>query len=272
MGSEYKKEMITERSATQDGDLLMAAKEQIQTAPIPGWVDDCPFRFDFPAQPGGAVTHLLFEQQVHAELRQTFCHAAVRLETMQGVEQHSPWRLDFDSSRHITLHWIKTRRRDEVLDQPLSSARVLEMPGLAPQEWRTLWLMLEDVRPGDILEWCYTVESHSPLLPERCAAMFSLPAGTAFGKFYFSVLFNPARPMQWKASEPDWEPVKQRNNGTVLWNLDAGQLSRRRAGGERARLARAASLDPNLRLRGLGRGGVGLRPGLGRDQGGGDRG
>lgn len=208
--------MVTEKFAMQDGELMMAAKDRIQSGPVPDWVDDCPFRFDFQAQPAGPVTHLLLDRQVNAELRQTFFHAALRLETMEGVAQLSPWRLDFDSTQQIMLHSIKTRRSGVELEPAdLAAARVAEpMP---PGDRRTLWLMLDDLRPGDIVEWCYTIEDRPLLLPEYCAAMFDMPARTAFGKFYFSVRFNAARNMQWKASAPEWEPAKEQNNGDILW-------------------------------------------------------
>jgi hypothetical protein len=77
--------------------------------------------------------------------------------------------------------------------------------------------MLEDVRPGDILEWCYTVENQPLLLPEHCASIFTLPAGAPIGKFHFSSRFNRSRQMQWKSSIPEWQPVETQNNGEVSW-------------------------------------------------------
>jgi hypothetical protein len=206
--------MLTESSATQQGEPLIAAKNRIQTGPVPGWVAACPFRADFKAGPDGHVTYLLFDRQIHAGLHQTHVHAALRLETMQAVRNESPWRLDFEPGQEqITLHWIKTRRGGaQFVHDNLSSARVVEA-----QDRPVLLLMLEDVRPGDILEWCYTVENRPLLLPDHCACLFTLPAGAPVGKFHFSVRFNPSRPMQWKSSAPEWQPVKTPDNGEVCW-------------------------------------------------------
>jgi hypothetical protein len=213
--------MVTDSSAMQHGEFLIAAKDRIQMGPVPDWVDVCPFRIDFAAKQAGHVTHLLFDRQIHAELHQTYFHVALRLDTMQAVQNESLWRLDFEP-RHqqITLHWIKTRRGDAQFDHAnLSSARVVDRQpvGAILQDRLTLLLMLEDIRPGDVLEWCYTVESRPILLPDHCAAIFTLPAGTPIGKFYFSVLFNPARPMEWKSSVPEWQPVERQDNGEVSW-------------------------------------------------------
>ena len=213
--------MATDSSATQPGESLIAAKDRIQIGPVPGWVASCPFRIDFEAQQPGPVTYLLFDRQIHAELRQTFFHVALRLDTMQAVQNESLWRLDFEPlHQQITLHWIQTRRGGALVDHAsLSSARVVDRQaaGSLLQDRLSLLLMLEDLRPGDILEWCYTVESRPLLLPERCAAMFTLPAGAAVGQFYFSLLFNPSRPMQWESSVPEWQPVEKQDKEEILW-------------------------------------------------------
>jgi hypothetical protein len=213
--------MVAESSVTQPVESLMAAKDRIQMGPVPGWVDSCPFRIDFKAKEAGHVTYLLLDQQIHARLRQTYFHVALRLDTMQAVQDESPWRLDFDP-RHqqITLHSIKTWRGGAQFDHAnLSSARVVDRQaaGSTQQDRLALLLMLEDIRPGDVLEWCYTVESRTLLLPEHCASIFTLPAGAPVGKFYFSLLFNPSRPMRWRSSVPEWQPVRKQNNGEVLW-------------------------------------------------------
>ena len=213
--------MVSDSSATQPEESLIAAKDRIRMGLVPGWVESCPFRIDFRAKPAGHVTYLLFDQQIHAGHGQTYFHVALRLDTMQAVQNESPWRLDFEPRhQHITLHSIKTWRGDAQFDHAnLSSARVVDRQaaGSALQDRMTLLLMLEDIRPGDVLEWCYTVESRSLLLPEHCASIFTLPAGAPVGKFYFSLLFNPSRPMQWRSSVPEWQPVQKQNNGEILW-------------------------------------------------------
>jgi hypothetical protein len=200
---------------------LTEAKDHIQIGPVPGWVDSCPFRIDFKAGQAGDRTYLLFDQQINARLRQTYFHVALRLDTMQAVQDQSPWRLEFNPHhQQITLHSIKKWRGGAQCDHAnLSSARVVdnEAAGLAPQDRLALLLMLEDIRPGDVLEWCYTVESRTLLSPEYCACLFALPVGAPVGKFYFSLLFNPSRPMRWRSSVPEWQPVQKQSNGEHLW-------------------------------------------------------
>lgn len=213
--------MAANSPATQPGEPLIAAKDRIQLGPVPGWVQSCPFRIDFTSQQPAPVTYLLLDQQIHAAARLTFFHVALRLETMQAVHDLSPWRLDFNPRRQqITLHSLQTWRGGAQFDHAnLSSARISDNPAAssAPPDRVALLLMLDDLRPGDVLEWSYTVESRTPVLPEHCAAMLVLPAGAPVGKLCFSVLFNPSRQMRWRASAPEWPPVEKQADGNVLW-------------------------------------------------------
>jgi hypothetical protein len=213
--------MVTDSPGMQFGESLTAAKDCIRTGPVPEWVRSCPFPAEFKVSPAGSITHLLHDRQIHAELRQTHHHVALRLESMQAVQSESPWRLDFDPrTERITLHFIRTWRDGATRAQAdLSGVRVIDRrsPASKPSEPLTLSLMLDDVRPGDILEWAYTIEALPAVLPEKCAALFTLPIGAPVGKYYFSVLFNPARPMQHRGSSPDWQPVKNEDGGLAGW-------------------------------------------------------
>jgi len=216
----YKAIMGTETFDTQHGEALMT-QDRLRVGPVPEWAKSCPFQLGFRPNESSHVTYLLFERQIQAELGQTFIHRALRLNTMQGIEEESPWRLDFEAlQQRIILHWIKTHRAKAQFDHPtLASARVVNrQPASFMQESRLgLVIMLEDLRPGDILEWCYTIESRPLLLPEHCAAIFTLPAGAPVGKVYFSVRFNSARAMQWKSSEPEWQPAVKRQESEIDW-------------------------------------------------------
>jgi hypothetical protein len=213
--------MATVTSAVQLEESQIAAKDRIRTGPVPDWVLPCPYPADFKAASPGHVTHLLVNQQIHAESRQTHVQMVMRLETMQGVQSHSPWRLHLEPCHEqIILHSLIIRRGSAEFDQGnLASARFVDRQaaGAASQGRRTLELMLEDVRPGDVLEWSYTVENRPRLLPEYCAAIFALPAGASVGKFHFSVRFHPSRRMAWKSFMPEWHPAETRDQEEVYW-------------------------------------------------------
>jgi hypothetical protein len=87
--------------------------------------------------------------------------------------------------------------------------------------WFTFLLVLEDVRVGDILEWAVTTETKQQLLPEYYFSFFTLPEWVSVGRYHYTARFNPARPMQWKASAPDLKPVESNEEGLKVWTWTA---------------------------------------------------
>ena len=211
----------TKPPATADG--LPSARERVRIGPVPAWVVACPFDLDFKAKQTEHLTYLCFNRQVHADNHQTYVHMAVRLETMQAVQRESQWRLQFEPrSQVVTLHSIRIRRGAQAFEHAnLNEIRLLQreegLEGYVIDGWFTLLLVLEDVRPGDVMEWSYTIDSHPRLLPESCASFFSLPEGIPVGRYGFSLRFRESRPMKWKSSSEFLVPVETRDNGQVLW-------------------------------------------------------
>ncbi|HEY6170526.1 MAG TPA: DUF3857 domain-containing transglutaminase family protein [Verrucomicrobiae bacterium] len=203
---------------------MALAQERIQVNAVPAWVVACSYDATFRGRTSDAVTHLLVSRQVHAECRQTHFHFVRRLETMQAVQHESQWRLAFEPrTQSVTLHWIRIRRGDVEIDHAIrNNLRLLQreegLEGFVIDGWCTALLVIEDVRPGDILDVCYTIENHPRLLPESCTSFFTLPQGTVVGCYAFYVWFNEARTMRWKSSAADLAPAESRGEGMVVWS------------------------------------------------------
>ena len=208
----------------KDTDILALAKERVQVGCVPEWVTPCPFDPGFHAKEASPMTHLLVNQQFHAEQHQIHIQTALRLETMDAVGHCSQWKLEFEPrSQSVVLHWIRIYRGDQEFNHTdLHKIRFLQressLERFVIDGWCTLLLLLEDVRPGDVLESCYTIENRPRLLPELCTYSFALPQKLAVGRLRFSVLFDESRPMRWKSSSvTDLAPQETRQGGQVLW-------------------------------------------------------
>jgi hypothetical protein len=218
--------MLAESVALPQGNILDAAKERIHIGPAPDWIVPCSFRLDFKPKQPGHVSYLLSCKQLHAEKRQTFVHTAIRLETTQAVQNEAQGRLPFEPrTQQFTLHRLKIHRGQTVFDRTaLENLRCVqrETDGFISPSHLTLLLLLEDVRPGDVLELSYTVEEQPLLLGEYCSCLFPLPEGAPLGKLYFSVRFKEDRDFDWKSSSPDLEPVEKLQKGEtqLIWARD----------------------------------------------------
>jgi hypothetical protein len=213
--------MLANGVAPQEGNPLIAAKERIHIGPVPDWIVPCSFRMDFKSKQPGQVTHLLASKQIHAEKRLAFVHTAIRLETIQAVQNEAQGRIPFEPhTQSLTLHWLKIHRGETVFDRTaLENVRCVqwETDGFISPDHLIVLLLLEDVRPGDVLELCYTIEDKPLLMSEYCGCFFALPEGAALGKLCFAVRFKETRDLEWKSSAPELEPVEKIKGHETHW-------------------------------------------------------
>lgn len=199
------------------------AKNRVRNGPFPDWVSSCAFDESFKDFNGAQITYLLIDNQIHAERHELFVHQVIRLETMEAVQHWSQWKFQFEPKRQlITLHSLKIKRGWNEIDQSnLEKAHFLQreegLEHFVIHGWFTLLMILEDVRPGDILDFAYTIESSSELFPEQGASFFTLPQGMSVGKYRFAVQFADARQRKWKSSSAELSPVERRENGMTFW-------------------------------------------------------
>jgi transglutaminase-like putative cysteine protease len=198
-------------------------RDRVRIGPLPDWVKPCVLDIEFKVEAPSHCTHLLLCRQIHAETKQTYVHTAARLETMQSVQHNSQWQLQFEPrTQLVTLHWIRVHRSGEVRDcANFEKIRLLQreagLERFMIQGWFTILLLLEDVRPGDVVETCYTIESQPEILRDNCTHVFALPTGVAIGQFQFSVHHKTDRALKWRSSAPELKPEVQCENGAVIW-------------------------------------------------------
>ena len=136
-----------------------SAKSRARNGPVPDWISSCAFDESFKPPNGPQITYLLVDNQIHAERHESFIRQVIRLETMEAVQHWSQWRLQFEPKRQfITLHSLKIRRGQDEIDQSnLEKAHFLQreegLERFIIHGWFTLLMILEDVRPGDILDF-----------------------------------------------------------------------------------------------------------------------
>ena len=212
---------------SENEDLLTRARNRVRIGPSPDWVTPTTYNREFTAKVRRALTHLVIERQAYAELQEQYFHHALRLETMQAVQHHSQWRLEFaPKTEWVVLHSVKTRR-GEVEREHLSLEKIqflrreAGLEGFIIDGGITVLLLLEDVAVGDVLEFSYTIKSQPRLLPNHWSTIFDLPLASEIGKHYFSVRHGLERQMKWKASSQSLAPVVNIRKAGVGGNVVA---------------------------------------------------
>ncbi|HVU26551.1 MAG TPA: DUF3857 and transglutaminase domain-containing protein [Verrucomicrobiae bacterium] len=200
----------------------ISAKSRVRSGAYPDWSSSSDFDENFKASNGAQITYLLIDNQVHAERHELFVRQVIRLETMEAVQHWSQWKLQFEPKQQlITLHSLKIRRgQNEIEQSNLEKAHFLQreegLERFVIHGWFTLLMILEDVRPGDVLDFAYTIESSSELFPNQGGSFFILPQGMSVGKYRFAVQFADARQRKWRSSA-NLLPTERHENGMTFW-------------------------------------------------------
>jgi transglutaminase-like putative cysteine protease len=184
-------------------------------APLPAWVTSVEAPRDdwVEKTPGGnGVAYLLVDRQWSmSEGKQRFHnHFATKAVSPSGVEEASAISIEFDPLyESLTLHGI-TVWRDGKAMQRLERARIDLIQREKELEYqlysgsKTLNVILKDVRPGDTVEYSYTIEGANPIFAGHFSSRVNLQWTVPVGRVHYRVLW------------PDDQPLYVRNYKTAV--------------------------------------------------------
>jgi hypothetical protein len=125
-----------------------------------------------------------------------------------GVQNASELELDFDPSyQHLTVHHVDVLRGGKRIDSlDPDEIRVIEKEDDSDDRIyggeRTALLFIRDVRPGDVLDYAWSLEGANPLLDGRYTDDYSLSSGVPTRRLRHRLLWPVGRPLQWRGGDP----------------------------------------------------------------------
>jgi transglutaminase-like putative cysteine protease len=129
-----------------------------------------------------------------------------RVVTSAGVQNASELSIDFDPSyQRLVLHDVALIRNDKRIDEmSRDEVRIIEKESDSKDNiydgQLTALLFLKDVRPGDVLDYSWSLEGSNPLLGGRYADEFDFGARVPTRLMRHRVVWLAARPLH--ASKP----------------------------------------------------------------------
>ena len=189
-----------------------------------------------PAKEGNHVTFLNWERQVHVGSRTSFHRTTSRLESPQAVQSESQWQLPFRPQQdRLTLHWVRIVREGTVVER-LERERIRiiqrenQLEHLVIDGAWTILLVLDDVRPGDVLDTAYSFEQRHPIHDECCDIFFYVPPYVVIGRYRLSIAHehDSGCGLSWKGSPETQQPREEiLANQSRVWTWSGQQLSPR---------------------------------------------
>ncbi|MCC5845335.1 MAG: DUF3857 domain-containing protein [Verrucomicrobia bacterium] len=201
------------------GPVQGMAGDVITRGAAPGWADLLepdlsPLTSKEEEGTGGSFT-LLYDQQVHLPSEAWLFHEATLLQNSAGVDASSRLQVWFDPAyQQFALHRLRVHRDGEVIDlterQPF---RVRERE--RSMEWNlyngqlSAEALLEDIRPGDVVEWVYSLQGHNPIFGGRTHVSFGLSSNIPMRRYRVRVLLPEENPGRFEArpysgTPPEW--------------------------------------------------------------------
>lgn len=140
------------------------------------------------------VYFLLIDRQFNEFTRQVYYHYAYKVVNEQGVQNSSEISLDYiPAYQKFFLHNIRIVRNGKVLTSGVTSQikeiqQERDLDNHIYDEAMTVYIVLKDVRPGDVIEYDYTIEGFNPIFNNNIYLRFSPNLSYTLPHFYYRIL------------------------------------------------------------------------------------
>lgn len=165
---------------------------------VPGWV--IPISWDknleLPEYVSDGNYYRVYERQILLEKKELYQYKrhVIELTDISGVEGNSQISVDFDPIyEELIFHNIEIVR-DGVRIDKLKGAdievfqRETDMDALLYDGAKTFNAILNDIRPGDILIYSYTIKGSNPIFKNKFSQYYNLEWSVPVGKTYLRIL------------------------------------------------------------------------------------
>lgn len=147
---------------------------------------------------------LEYENQNHAELQEEYTRIVREIVSDAGVQNGSQISVTYDPSfQKLVFHKILLWRNNKCSDQmKTGSFKVLQnekdLSKFIYSGTYDAFLLLEDVRKGDRIEYAYTIKGTNPIFGKKYASQNYFEFSSSFGQVYINLIFDKKRKINTK--------------------------------------------------------------------------
>lgn len=196
----------------------VSGAEQVERRPGPDWIKPCPIPEGF-GEAADGIRCLLVDQQVNASTATRFAHYAREITNPRGVQDGSRITVSFDPSyQTLSLNQLLIHRGGEKIDRLQSQpVRILSRERAMEENLYdgsvTAVLDIEDVRPGDVIEYALTLSGENPVFKGRYSEFVTVAWPIPIARQQFRLLWPADRRLDWKQSTADEIDHEESTNG-----------------------------------------------------------
>jgi transglutaminase-like putative cysteine protease len=186
---------------------------EVAVRPAPPWVEKLDVATDVALGKRSArwgLYDLLNDHQVRVadDAESQYFRTVRKVLSPSGVQNASELELDFDPSfERLTIHEVAVVRdgvRISAFDP--ASVRVIEKEEDSDRRIydgeRTALIFVKDVRPGDVIDYSWSLEGANPILAGRYTAELDLSSGVPSARMRHRLLWPADRQLRWRGGKP----------------------------------------------------------------------
>ncbi|QJB34361.1 DUF3857 domain-containing protein [Chitinophaga oryzae] len=206
--------------------VTQAQHKAVSTGPAPSWL--VPWQPNLQQKPNAKHISdgfylLLAETQYHAELKSDYHHYVRQIVSEAGIQNGSEISVDYDPQyEKLTFHRIVIKRDGREINRLAgASFKVLqqeeELSRFIYSGTYTAWLILEDVRKGDQIEYSYSLTGANPIFDNKIDEEYYQVAAEPVVNFYRNIIAHPGRQLHFKAFNQATMPQQRNWNGLTVY-------------------------------------------------------
>lgn len=183
---------------------------EVAVQPTPAWVEPLEAETSLAVARQNVrwgIYDLVNDHQVKGDVR--YFRIARKVLSPSGVQNASELELDFDPSfERLIVHRVDILRGSARIDslEP-DEIRVIEKEDDSDSRiydgQRTALLFIKDVRPGDVIDYSWSVEGDNPLLGGRYTDEYDLSSGVPTRRLRHRLLWPAGHPLNWRGGDPE---------------------------------------------------------------------
>ncbi len=213
------------------GSLPLQAAEQVVFAAEPSWLQAVATPTSPPQAAVSGQRYLLVDRQNYVDSSQVqrFSRFVIQITSTEGLEKASQLAFDFDPSYEtLTIHKAQVWRAGKALDRlEPNELRVFQreanLERFLYSGTRTAYLILPDIRVGDVLEYSYTVQGNNPVMAGRYSEMLAMDWDIPIARNSLRLLVAPSRALFFQAPKESNVQVKVSESSgrrEILWQQE----------------------------------------------------
>jgi transglutaminase-like putative cysteine protease len=166
--------------------------------------------------------YLLSDNQSNLITKQFYSHFAYKLVSEMGVQNNSEIQIVYNPAyQKFYLHGLKIHRNGKTIDCR-NTVKIKEIQREEDLEWhiydetQTIYIILNDVRPGDIIEYDYSIEGLNPIFEKKFQDSFYFNFDYTLLNFFYRIIKSNS-PLFVKYYKNNFKPAVKKISAGEEW-------------------------------------------------------